>query len=109
MKMHETIRCKRLALGLTQAEFGEIVGVSGATISAFELGKEVSQSVFNNIKYGLDRLIHELSSEEYQEMLLVSMAYGLAYESDQEKLKTLQYMTMAIGKLGIGLMKKVNV
>lgn len=109
MKMHETIRCKRLALGLSQAEFGEIVGLSGATISTFENGKDVSKQVFNTIKYGLERHINTLSTEEYQEMLLVSMAYGLAYESDQEKLKTLQYMTMAIGKLGVGLMKKTNV
>lgn len=109
MKMHETIRCKRLALGLSQAEFGELVGVHGTTISAFENGKEVSKSVFNTIKYGLERYVNTLSAEEYQEMLLVSMAYGLAYESDQEKLRTLQYMTMAIGKLGVGLMKKTNV
>lgn len=106
MKMHEVIKCKRLALGMTQTEFGEYVGLSGGTISAFEAGKEVSQTVFTIIKYGMDKLLHELDPIEYQEVKLTSMAYGLAYESDSEKIMTLQYMQIAAGKLSIGLMKK---
>lgn len=107
MRMYEVIKCKRLALGMSQAEFGAYVGVSGATISAFEAGKDVSQTVVTIIKYGMDKLLHELNPREYQEMLLVSMAFGMAYESDSEKLKTLQYMQIAAGKLSVELMKTV--
>ena len=42
MKLCDAYKCKRLALGMTQAEFGEIAGVAGTVISKFERGEELS-------------------------------------------------------------------
>lgn len=50
MRAYELIKCKRQALGLTQKEFAEIVGVSTGTISKFELGEQVSEVIFKVIK-----------------------------------------------------------
>lgn len=63
-KIVDVIRNKRIALGLTQAEFAELIGTTGATISGFENGKEVSSPVFNMMHVVLKRKEAELSPVE---------------------------------------------
>lgn len=103
MKNYEVIKCKRQALGMTQAEFAERIGVSSATISNFEKGEEVSISVRNNIKYGIEALYRNLNRIEYHQALLISQALCLEYQTDEEKLKSLYYMNMVMGNLGINI------
>ena len=107
MRFCDVMRCKRMALGMSQAELAEVIGVSNSTISNLEVGKELSQSVFNNIKYGFERYISTLPKEEYLEMLLVSGALSLAYKEDQEKTDTLNYIMLNASKLAIEMNKRM--
>lgn len=106
MKICDVIKCKRLALGMTQQEIADIVGVAATTISNFESGKEVSVPIFNGIKIGIENAIRELTREEYLQYSIVNHAYQLAYETDSEKLKTLDYMLLNIAKLNLELSNK---
>jgi transcriptional regulator with XRE-family HTH domain len=80
MKMHDVLKCKRLALGLSQKELADMVGVSGSTISCFEAGEEVSALVYNGIKSTIDNCSKRLSKDEYLQMQIVAGAYSLAYK-----------------------------
>ena len=106
MKTCDIIRCKRQALGMTQQEIANIVGVSSNTISNFESGKEVSVPIFNGIKIGIENAVRELTREEYLQYSIVYHAYLLAYETDGEKLKTLNYMLLDMAKLSLELSNK---
>lgn len=106
MKLYESYKCKRQALGMTQKEFGDIVGVDAATISKFELGNEVSTPVFNSIRYGAENYIKSLDREKYIETRIIEAALGLEYQStDTEKLIALNHMSIHISKLTLDILK----
>jgi transcriptional regulator with XRE-family HTH domain len=105
MKFCDVVRCKREALGMTQAQLAEVVGVSPQTISNFENGSDVSPAVFNSIRYGLEDICRNLSKEEYFEMQLLTSVMSLKYESEQRKLKTLQHIQVHAGKLALIIME----
>lgn len=107
MKLCDAYKCKRLALGLTQAEIANIIGVSSGTISRFENGEVLSEVVFNSIRYGIDNYFKSLDRDEYMERRLLESAYELMYQSDEEKLLTLNHMAIHIGKLNMDLLRKV--
>lgn len=107
MKLCDAYKCKRLALGLTQAEIANIIGVSNGTISRFENGELLSEAVFNSIRYGIENYFRSLSRDEYMERRLLEAAYALMYQSDEEKLLTLNHMAIHIGKLNMDLLRKV--
>jgi transcriptional regulator with XRE-family HTH domain len=105
MKLCEAYKCKRLALGMTQEEFGKVLGVPGTTISKFELGGEVSLPVFNCIKYGVENYIKSLDRDTYMETRLLESALCLKYLKGEDKLLTLNHMAVHIGKLNLELLK----
>ena len=107
MRFCDVMKCKRQALGMSQEELANIIGVSKGTISNFEIGKEVSQIVFNNIKYGFDRYVETLPKERYLEMLLVSCALSLDYKEDREKVDTLNYIILNASKLSLEMNKRM--
>jgi transcriptional regulator with XRE-family HTH domain len=45
----DRIRARRRALGLTQAEFGQLVGVSRETVNRWENGKRVPNGRFEEL------------------------------------------------------------
>lgn len=108
MKTCDLIRCKRQALGMTQKELADIVGVSSNTISNFESGKEVSIPIFNGIKNGIEKAVSELNKEDYLKYSITYKAYKLDLESDAEKIKTLNYMLLDIAKLMLELNRNVE-
>lgn len=105
MRIYEAYKCKREALGMTQAEFGKIIGVDGNTISRFENGYEVSELTFNAIKLGIENYIKSLDSDTYIKTRILEAALYLRYENDMEKLKTLAHMTTHAGKLQMSILK----
>lgn len=107
MRFCDVMKCKRLALGMSQAELARIIGVSDGTISNMENGKELSQAVFNNIKYGFERYIQTLPKEKYLEMLLVSGALSLEYKEDHEKSEALNYIMLNASKLAIEIDRRM--
>lgn len=107
MRFCDVMRCKRMALGMSQAELAEVIGVSNSTISNLEVGKELSQSVFNNIKYGFEKYIQTLPKEKYLEMLVVYGALSLEYKEDQEKTDALNYIMLNASKLAIEMNKRM--
>lgn len=108
MKIYEAYKCKREALGMTQTEFGKIIGVDGNTISRFENGHEVSAPIFNCIKLGIENYIKNLDSESYIKTRILEAALYLQYENDMEKLKTLAHMVTHAGKLQMSILKGMD-
>lgn len=105
MKLCDAYKCKRLALGMTQAQLAKIIGVSGGTISRFENGEELSEPVFNSIRCGVEEYFKSLDRETYMERRLLEAAYALEYQTPQEKLLTLNHMVIHIGKINMDLLK----
>jgi transcriptional regulator with XRE-family HTH domain len=106
--MCDSIKCKRQALGMTQAELGTLLGVSAASISKFEKGEELSKTVFTTIRYGVDNYIKTLSTEKYIQVRILESAYSLDYISDEEKILTLNHLAIHANKLALTQMKKMS-
>lgn len=107
MKLCLAYRCKREALGLTQAEFGKLVGVSSATISKFERGEELSPVVFNAIKNGVEEHIRMFDRERYIEVRILENALALQYlTTKEEKMLTLAHMNIHCSKLITDLLRE---
>lgn len=105
MKLCECYKCKRLALGMTQAEFAEIVGVSKTYVSQFENGLQLSPQIWNKIRDGFDSYCRNLDRDAYLRMRIKSAAFELDYQSEQEQLLTLGHLTIHIGKLQMDLLR----
>ncbi len=105
MRICDSYKCKRLALWMTQKEFGELIGVGGGTISRFENGEELSTAVFNSIRYGVEDYIKGFSRDKYIETRILENALALQYLNDQEKLLVLNHMLIHIGKLNMDILK----
>lgn len=106
MRLCESYRCKRLALGLTQAELARMVGVSAGTISRFESGEELSETVFNQIRFGVEHFMRNMERHEYIETRILEGAYALRIETDREKrMLILNHMMIHAGKMNMDLLK----
>lgn len=105
MKLCESYKCKRLALGMTQAELAEIVGVSTITLSRFEKGEELSTRTFECIRRGVEDYIRSLEPNVYIETRLIEAALGLRYQRDDEKPYILSHMIIHAGKLNCNLLR----
>jgi len=53
-KLHELIRARRLALGLSQAEVARRSGIQQRQVSLFERGGDVTQSTLTKLARALD-------------------------------------------------------
>jgi transcriptional regulator with XRE-family HTH domain len=105
MKIGEQYKCKRLALGMTQADFADLCGVSSATISKFERGEFLSQEVYNTIKETVERYIRSLDADTYYEIRIVEAALSLQYKNRDQKLRTLSHLMVHVGKLNMDLLR----
>ena len=108
MRICDSYKCKRMALGWTQADIARLVGVSSGTISRFENGEELSESVFNSIRYGIENYIQSLSREEYLQTRLLEEVLSLRYQNQQEQLYTLQHMSIHSSKLAMDILRPRN-
>ena len=108
MKVCDMYRCKRVALGLTQAELAKIVGVSTNTIVNFESGKKMSEGVFNDIRNAVEGYFRALDKDEYFERRIFEGIYSLKYQDSVEKIKTLNHMTIHIAKLVTDLVNDLD-
>lgn len=77
-------RTKREACGLTQSEFGRIIGMSSTQISKYEKGLDVGTIYENAIKDGLTKIYHELDEGARYRAHLKSLALRLDYASATE-------------------------
>lgn len=98
VKFCETMRIKREALMLTQTAFANIIGCTNATISAFENGKEFSETYVKCIKYTIKDLETKLTEEElgpYKLRVATEMAIAENdEEARKEKLRTVAFSAL---------------
>ena len=107
MRLCEMIKYKRQALGMSQAEFGNFIGVHQNTISKFENGEVMLDTTFNKIKTGVDDYLASLNRDEYLTVQIKWRALALDEMSDEEKLLTLQNITLNVTKLSIEITKRM--
>lgn len=106
MKISDAIKCKRLALNMTQAELAKLLGVSSATISKFEKGEELSPVMYNTIRQGVDNYIRTFEPTKYIETRILEAAFCLEYKTGEERLITLNHMAIHINKLALETLKE---
>lgn len=98
VKFCETMRIKREALMLTQTAFANIIGCTSATISAFENGKEISETYVKCIKYTIKDLESKLTEDEigpYKLRVATEMAIAETdEEARKEKLRTVCFSAL---------------
>ena len=98
VKYYEVARIKREAMLLTQAQFAAMVGCTGGTISSFETGKDISESIIKCIKYTIKDLETKLSEEELGPYKLrVATEMAIAEPDDElrkEKLRTVCFSAL---------------
>ena len=107
MRLCEVIKYKRQALGMSQTEFGNSIGVSQNTISKFENGEVMSDTVFNKIRTGADDYLASLSRDKYLNVQIKWRALALDEMSDEEQLLTLQNITLNASKLSMEITKRM--
>ena len=107
MRYYDAFRCKRQALGMTQKEIAEKINVSSATISRLENGEQLGESVFYDIKYGLERYIATLDRERFLRFNIIYRVMQMGYETDEEHLLTLQNISLNCSKLSMEIAKKL--
>lgn len=108
MRLCEAYKFKRQALGMTQAEVAQLCHVSAATISKFEKGDELSPTVFNNIKYGIESHIRNLEPNDYMRIRLIENALSLFDRTSEDQIFVLQHMMVHAGKLSMNLLREIN-
>lgn len=108
MKIGEQYKCKRLALGMTQADIAKMCGVSSATISKFERGEFLSQEVYLKIKRTVKGHIRSMDADTYYTIRILEAAYSLEYKNRDQKLLTLSHMMTHVGKLSMDLLRDVE-
>ena len=108
MRIGEQYKCKRLALGMTQADFADLCDVSSTTISKFERGEFLSQEVYLRIKETVERYIRGLDPDQYYYIRIVEAALSLQYKDREQALNTLSHMLIHVGKLQMDLLREVD-
>lgn len=108
MNIGEQYKCKRIALGMTQADFAALCDVSASTISRFEAGEFLSQEVYVRIKDTIERYIRGLDPEQYYYIRILENVLSLQSKTRDEKLHTLNHMLVHIGKLNMSLLREEN-
>lgn len=82
----QVVKTKRESMGLTQVQFGEMIGVSGSTIASFESGKNVSESIVKLIRYELRNLEDSMSDKERFIYSIVKEAKLIQFENNEDLL-----------------------
>lgn len=108
MTIGERYKMKRLALGMTQADFADLCGVSTATISKFERGIFLSDEVFYRIKDTVEAYIRGLEGVEYYRIRIIESALSLDELDDDQKLRSLAHMITHASKFQMDLLREKN-
>lgn len=108
MTIGERYKMKRLALGMTQADFASLCDVSSATISKFERGEFLSQEVYLRIKNTVERYIRGLDSDEYYRIRIIEAALSLEDMNRDQKLKALSHMITHASKFQMDLLRDTD-
>lgn len=108
MKIGEQYKCKRLALGMTQADIADLCEVSTATVSKFERGEFLSQETYCKIKDTVEKYIRGLDPDQYYYIRIIENALSLEYKNRDQTLRTLSHMMVHIGKLQMDLLREKN-
>ena len=108
MKGYIIGKTRRMALGLSQKELGELAGVSAATISKYENGEEISKPYEQQIRRAIDGRFNALTSEEWKYVTLKAQVFQLNEETTSaDKLLTIAYMQKNLSNIQIDLLKYV--
>ena len=99
MKKYEVNRIKRQVLNKTQAEVAAVAGCSGATITKYESGGEVSVMAEKAITGAYDQLWHDvLKNDENRNELALEALMLLEAKSERETFFILQKMMYRLSK-----------
>ena len=98
LKAYQVCKIKREALGLTQSELGGHVGCTGASISAYEAGKEVSELIYKGISWGLKDLESKLTPEQFNDYKL-RIGAECAIQEPNQRLKVSKLHTLIFNTL----------
>ena len=101
MKINEVYMCKRLALGMTQAEFAAIADVTEGTISLFERGDRINPIEFEKIKYNVERYIRDFDRVKYLTTRIIEETLEFQREPEEEKHRTLSHLMIHVAKLNM--------
>ena len=106
MRKYKVYKFKRQALGLTQVELANSAGMTANVVSRYEAGEEISEPYKIAINTVIDNLMRNLSETDYlQVQLHANMLQLNEEETDQDRLATLNYMAVYIGRLQLAIMK----
>ncbi len=98
VKFYDAMRIKREALMLTQADLANLVGCTAGTISSFENGKDISESIIKCIKYTIKDMETKITEEElgpYKLRCACEMAIAETDdEARKEKLRTVAFSAL---------------
>lgn len=108
MRSNEVIKTRRQALGMTQATLGDLAGVTGSTVSAFEKGAEVSLPVYRSIRQAIDDVWNRLEGYDKDYAHLLQMTYALEYQTEEEKMKSLLYIAISANHMAINIDKRMK-
>lgn len=108
MKYYERIMCKRKALEMSEITFAETIGVDVMTYLKFEAGDAVSDSVFKEVRRGLNTYLNTLDKERRLQISILAQMFSLSYLSTYEKRCTINSIVRDVGKLGVRLYKPMN-
>lgn len=108
MKGYIISKTRRMALGLTQKELGEMAGVSAGTISKYENGEEISKPYEQQIRRAIDNRFDALSKDEWMYVSLKAQTFQINEETTcADKLLTIAYMQKTLSNIEIDLLKSV--
>ena len=108
MKGYVIGKTRRMALGLSQKELGEMAGVSAATISKYENGEEISKPYEQQIRRAIEDQFNALNKEEWMYVSLKAQVFQLNEETTSgDKLLTIAYMQKNLSNIQIDLVKSI--
>ena len=100
MKTCLILNAKRKALGFTQEQLGAICGVRGSTISRIiNEDPNISLETIKKVMDNLNGYLRSLDREEYLKVQIATSLELMDYTSQEEKIESIGYMQINLGKL----------
>ena len=104
MTINDKYRIKRMALGMTQKEFGAIADVDEGIISLFERGEYINGIEYEKIKYNVENYIRSFNREKYLTTRIMEETLMFRNETDEhERHKILSHLMIHVSKLNMDL------
>ena len=106
MRRYKVYKFRRQALGLTQAELANSAGMTANVVSRYEAGEEVSEPYKIAMNTVIDNMMRNLSEIDHLQVQIHANTLQLMEEeNDQDRLMTLNYLAVYIGRLQLAIMK----